>query len=104
MCVKLYGSRKVCDVSELQALLVQKNARPQEHHHDRPWWWSCKAVTVRTNAIDSHSRKFILFGADTLAGAQERDQPSASRHSARVRRRQVNIGVSRSVKPLALVS
>ena len=32
------------------------------------------------------------------------DQPSASRHSARVRCRQVNIGVSRSVKELALVS
>jgi len=31
-------------------------------------------------------------------------QPSASRHSARVRRRQVNIGVSRNVKQLALVS
>src|SRR5437899_6155128 len=31
-------------------------------------------------------------------------QPRASRHSAKARRRQVNIGVSRSVKQLALVS
>ena len=31
-------------------------------------------------------------------------QPRASRHSAKVRRRHVNIGVSRNVKQLALVS
>ena len=32
------------------------------------------------------------------------DQPSASRHSERLRLRQVNIGVSRRVKQLAFVS
>src|ERR1051325_4996988 len=46
----------------------------------------------------------FCFSQNFCWRVQERLQPSASRQSARLRLRQVNIGVSRKVKQLALVS
>ena len=103
-CVKLYGSRKVCEVSAPQALPVQRT-----HDHTN---------TTRSGPEDVVRRqrppKQILLSATTKSfsglmrtlwrGARPNDQPSASRHSTMLRLRQVNMGVSRRVKQLALVS
>src|SRR5258706_6596885 len=54
--------------------------------------------------LSATTRRFSYLMRTLWRVARPSNQPSASRHSPTLRRRQVNMGVSRRVKQLALVS
>src|ERR1043166_5028335 len=59
MCVRLYGSRKSFDVSELQAWKVPRK-RGQPHHHHLPSSHSPIAVAINSKPITTNGQIILL--------------------------------------------
>src|SRR5215208_4288049 len=55
-CVKLYGSNRCWELSELQGSLDHRSRYPHEHAHNRPWLRSSNATPIRTTAMANQGK------------------------------------------------
>src|SRR5215204_3772462 len=58
--VKLYGSNRCWELSELQGSPDHTRKYSQEHHHRRPWLRSRNAVPTRTTAMANQGKTLFI--------------------------------------------
>src|SRR5215212_9172369 len=62
-CVKEYGSKSCCEVSEPHASPSQGRKRPHEQSHSRPCQRSSRAAAASTATTASHGQTLLLQSA-----------------------------------------